>query len=99
MKARALHEKTGHASYMQIEEDFGEVLEDGILEAYETVVNNCDVCRKGKKTYASVQRGVNVNEFEMNESSTSKGKGKTKDTYLARGQPAPRTTVHTRRRS
>ncbi|CAK0825490.1 unnamed protein product [Prorocentrum cordatum] len=80
MKARALHEKTKHASYMQIEEDFGEVLEEGVLEAYEVVVNNCAVCRKDKKIYDTVQRGINNKEFWMDGSGSShkgKSQGKT----------------------
>ncbi|CAK0884198.1 unnamed protein product, partial [Prorocentrum cordatum] len=49
---------TGHASHEKIADEFGDVIEDGVLEAYELVVKNCDECRRGKKTYASMQRGA-----------------------------------------
>ncbi|CAK0847357.1 unnamed protein product [Prorocentrum cordatum] len=82
LKARALHERTGHSSYEKIADEFGDMIEEGVLEAYELVVKNCDECRRGKKTYASVQRGAKSSEFETHES-TSKAKGKPKGKQTA----------------
>ncbi|CAK0808101.1 unnamed protein product [Prorocentrum cordatum] len=83
LKARALHERTGHSSYEKIADEFGDVIEEGVLEAYELVVKNCDECRRGKKTYASLPRGAQGSEFETHES-TSKAKGKLKGKQMAR---------------
>ncbi|CAK0798712.1 unnamed protein product [Prorocentrum cordatum] len=83
LKARALHERTGHSSYEKIADEFGDVIDEGVLEAYELVVTNCDECRRGKKTYASVQRGAKGSEFETHES-TSKAKDKLKGKQMAR---------------
>ena len=74
-KARALHERTGHATYAQIRDDFGDVLKDGILEAYKVVASGwcgkCKLCRLAKKN-AKWQRGRDIaEETEPNSSANS----------------------------
>ncbi|CAK0806782.1 unnamed protein product [Prorocentrum cordatum] len=64
-KAYRLHEKTGHAPYEKIESDFGDVLEDGVLEAYRMVIDECAVCRKatqeaGKTKYTKKSSPTNT---------------------------------------
>ncbi|CAK0803467.1 unnamed protein product [Prorocentrum cordatum] len=82
LKARALHDRTGHASYEKIADESGDVIENGVLQAYELVVKTCDECSRGKKAHASMQRGAKGSEFETYES-TSKAKGKLKGKQFA----------------